>query len=414
MTAPGRSPLLQRSVVALLGAEIVSSLGSHMTYLALPWFALVTTGSAAKMGVVLAVQMAPIALLGIPSGTLVSRLGARRTMLLGDAVRAPLMVSIPLLHAAGLLSFPVLLALVFCLGCFLAPYFSAQRLILPEILGDDERTVSQANAVVEVAARVSLLAGPALAGVLIAAFSAPAVLYIDAATFVVSFVLLAFFVPKRPPVQGGEEARGVLAGLRYLLRHPLLGPLLGTAMLLNFFGAATSVALPVLAYDDFGESSRIAGLFFASFGLGALAGGLAAVRLIPRHEPMRLAAAGILWLAAPMWLLTMELPAWAVMAVLAVSAAGGPLVNAPVIGLLTTRTPEELRPKVMTATMSVATAAGPLGMLVCGQLLGITDVHVVLGVIAAGDTLGAILFATVALRASRRGDATAPPAAAAA
>jgi MFS family permease len=384
-----------------------------MTYLALPWFALVTTGSAARMGVVLAVQMAPIALLGIPSGTLVSRLGARRTMLLGDALRAPLMASIPLLHAAGALSFPLLLVLVFALGCFLAPYFSAQRLILPELLGDDERTVSQANAVVEVAARVSLLAGPALAGVLIAAFSAPAVLYIDAATFVVSFVLLKMPVPSRPPAAGGEQARGVLAGLRYLVRHPLLGPLLGTAMLMNFFGTATAVALPVLAYEDFGESSRVAGLFYASFGIGALVGGLAAVKLIARFDPMKLAAAGILWIAAPVWLLTLELPAWAVVLALATSALGGPFVNAPVIGMLTTRPPEELRAKVLTATMAVATAAGPLGMLACGQLLGLTGVHVVLGCIAAGDTLGALLFATVALRAARSG-ASAPPAAAAA
>ena len=99
------------------------------------------------MSIVLAVEILPIALLGIPSGALIAKLGARTTMVLGDAGRAPLMLAIPLLHEAGLLSFPLLLVCVFALGCFIAPYFSAQRLILPELVGDDEATVAQANAV---------------------------------------------------------------------------------------------------------------------------------------------------------------------------------------------------------------------------------------------------------------------------
>ena len=159
-----RSALRSRPLIALLTAEGVSSLGSQMTFLARPWFVLVTTGSAAKMSIVLAVEILPIALLGIPSGALVAKLGARTTMVVGDAGRAPLMLAIPLLHEAGLLSFPVLLVCVFALGCFIAPYFSAQRLILPELVGNDERTVGQANAVVEGTQRATALLGPSVAG----------------------------------------------------------------------------------------------------------------------------------------------------------------------------------------------------------------------------------------------------------
>jgi MFS family permease len=174
---------------------VISSLGSQMTFLALPWFVLATTGSATKMGIVLAVELAPVAVLGTPSGTVVARLGARRTMLLGDLARAPLMASVPILHSLGVLSFGVLLVLVALLGVFLAPYFSAQRLVLPELVGEDERVVAQANAVVEGAQRATALLGPALAGLLIAAVGATKVLYIDAATFLVSVILLALFVP---------------------------------------------------------------------------------------------------------------------------------------------------------------------------------------------------------------------------
>ena len=171
--AAGRSPLRQRPIVALVAAEIVSSLGSQMTFLALPWFVLSTTGSATKMGVVLAAELVPVAVLGIPSGTVVSRLGARRTMVLSDLARAPLLASIPLLYALGWLSFPLLLVIVALVGVFIAPYFSSQRLVLPELVGDDEHVVAQANAVLEGAQRTTSLLGPALAGLLIASFSAP-------------------------------------------------------------------------------------------------------------------------------------------------------------------------------------------------------------------------------------------------
>jgi hypothetical protein len=93
-----------------------------MTYVALPWFVLITTGSTAKMAWVLAAELLPVGLLGIPAGSLIGRLGAKRTMNLADGMRAPLMTAIPILHWTGHLSFPLLLTFTFLIGCFMAPY----------------------------------------------------------------------------------------------------------------------------------------------------------------------------------------------------------------------------------------------------------------------------------------------------
>jgi predicted permease len=75
-----------------------------------------------------------------------------------------------------------------------------------------------------------------------------------------------------------------------------------------------------------------------------------------------------------------------------------PLVNAPVIGILTVRTPAELRPKVLTAVMTVATMAGPFGFLAAGYALQ----HVALGSFFIGLPallmLGSLAFAAVLLR----------------
>jgi MFS family permease len=406
------SILRNRSLAALIVAEIVSSLGSRITFLALPWFVLVTTGSAAKMGIVLAVELAPVALLGIPSGAVVARLGARRTMQLADLARVPLMCSIPLLHAAGVLSFPVLLAIVFAIGCFLAPFFASQRVILPELVGEDETTVAQANAVIEGATTLTNLHGPVVAGILIAAVGATSVLYIDAATFLFSFLTLTLFVPSRPPQPQTDDARGVFAGLRFLLRDPLLWRIGLAAVFLNMFGAALSAALPVLAFDEFDESSRVAGALFASLGAGALLGMVLAVKLMPRFKPLKLAAFGIVALSVPIWFLGLDLPLWATMGALFVSTIPQPLVNAPVIGLMTTRTPEALRPKLMTAVLTIAMLAGPIGLVAAGPLLEAYGTRPVFVIIAAGMTVFALYFASVALRFGPRDVVEAPAVAA--
>ncbi|HUK93518.1 MAG TPA: MFS transporter [Gaiellaceae bacterium] len=397
MTVPA-SGLRSRPLIALLTAEAISSLGSQMTFLALPWFVLVTTGSAAKMTAVLAAELLPVALLGIPSGAVISRLGARTTMVIGDAARAPLMLAIPVLHEAGLLTFPLLLVCVFAIGVFIAPYFSAQRLILPELVGEDEHTVAQANAVVEGAQRVTALLGPALAGVLIAAIGAAQVLYVDAATFLVSCLILLTLVPRRPPVAETEEAHGLFAGIRFLLADRFLRVLSVTALFLNMFGQMLSASLPVLAYQQFDGSSGLAGLFFASFGAGSLIGVALTVTLAPKFDPAKLGAVAVVALTIPLPLLGLPLPAPAVMAVLFVSSIFGPLVNAPLISVITMRTPEALRPKVMTGLLTTALLAGPVGLLLAGPLLVAWGPRAVLFFVGVGQFVATLPFAFVALR----------------
>ena len=390
--------LQKTPIAALVSAEIVSILGSRMTYLALPWFVLVTTGSAAKMSLVLAVEILPMAIFGIPSGMLVERLGARTTMLVCDAARAPLLLALPILHAAGVLHFSILLALVFLLGCFMAPYFAAQRVILPELVGEDETTIAQANSVIEGGTAFAGLAGPALAGILIPFLGAPNVLYVDAATYIVSFLLLAGFVPRRKPVAAGAARHGVLAGIQFLLRDRLLGPLSSTVIVLNFLGAGLSATLPYYAYHEFSGNSKVAGLFFTAMGAGALLGSIGAVLVVKRLPPLKLAGLAIVAMTLPLWLLPLDLPAAGVMGVLFGAMLFAPLVNGPVIGVITARTPVDLRPKMMTALITVSTLTAPLGFLAAGQLLEPWGVLHVFAAVAVGMTATALVFAAIAFR----------------
>jgi predicted MFS family arabinose efflux permease len=258
--------------------------------------------------------------------------------------------------------------------------------------------VAQANAFVDGAQRLTSLLGPSAAGVLISFFGAEKVLYLDAATFALSFLLLTFCVPRKPPAPASEESRGLFAGIRYLWRDPMLRTLGVTALFLNMFGQVLAVSLPVLAYEHFGGSSRVAGALFAAFGGGAIVGTLIAVRIVARFDPVRLGAFSLVALTLPIWVLPLPVPLVVLIAALALSAVFGPLVNAPLIGMITMRTPEALRPKVMTAVLTVALLAGPAGLLAAGPLLEAWGPRPVLLVVAAGELLAALPFAALALR----------------
>src|SRR4051812_29544734 len=206
---------------AIVGAEVVSSIGSSMTVLALPWFVLVTTGSPTTLGLVLGIGSIPFVTLPVLAGSLIARIGARRTMVIADTARLPLLAAIPALHRLDALSFPLLVVLVALTSACTAAHMPAQRLIVAEVVGDEESAVARVNAHLDGAQTTAPLIGPALAGVLIAAVGAQNVLYIDAATFGVAAIAVGLFVPRREPIAEAEE-RGVLTGVRYILRTRLL------------------------------------------------------------------------------------------------------------------------------------------------------------------------------------------------
>ena len=387
------------AISALVAAETISVLGTRMTYLALPWFVLVTTGSPSKMSLVLAAEILPMAILGVPSGALVQRLGSRTTMLAADLARAPILVSIPILHAAGALDFELLLAIVALLGAFAPPYFAAQRTILPELVGEDEKRMSQANSSVEGGNALAALVGPALAGVLIPVIGASNVLYVDAATYLVAFLLVLVFVPRRKAIAGMAQS-GVLAGLRFLASDRLLGPLALTVTAFGFLAAGMSAGLPYYAYDEFDGRSWIAGLFYAALGAGAVVGSVLAVFAVKKVPPLRLAAFGILAFSIPLWVLPFLLPWPVVFVALFTSTLFAPLVNGPTLGVMTSRTPAQLRPKVLAAAISASTLAAPLGFLVAGQVLERWGVVPLFTVVALGITWMAIIFAAITWRHS--------------
>jgi MFS family permease len=400
------SVLRSGSIRALLAADVVSTTGAQMTWIALPWFVLTTSGSATRMSVVLAAEAIGLAVAGLVAARLLTRLGARRTMMLCDAARGPLMLVIPVLHWADALSFGVLVAVAFAVGALTAPHFAAQRIIVPELLGEDERVVSQASALFQGAQRTTLLLGPPVAGVLIGFIGAPAVLLVDALTYVVAVVLIGLFVPATKPIQVGDEDRGLRAGLRWISGEPLVRAWRLSLIVGDVAWQAIFIAFPVLVVTRYDSDPRIVGALFAAIGVGAVVGNGIAFRLVERMDGLSLIARVALGQALPVWLLVFEVPAWAAIAAMGVAGLANGLVNPSLHAIITLRIPPALRPTVLASLMTVHALAMPVGILGAGPLLdafGLTPLFVACAAIQTA------VMAAVALAAVRAREAPVDP-----
>ncbi len=396
-------------LVGLLGANFVSQTGNEMATLALPWFVLVTTGSAAQTGLVAFFGVVPVIVTSFLGGPLVDRLGYTRTAMLADVLSGITVGSIPLLYAAGLLEFPALLALVF-LGALLdGPGATARDALLPDVAELGDVRLERANSASQVLATATGLLGPPLAGVLIALVGTTNVLLLDAASFAVSALVFATVVrsvsrrvvapgtPAEPQPKVGRLGRylGELSGgLRFVGRQRLILSMLVVSLVGNFLSSPLfAVVLPVYVREQYGNAAPL-GLIFSALSAGFLAGGLA-YGAFGRAVSRKRAYLGAYAMHAVAIALLAVLPPLPLL--LAVAFAAG-LFGAPVNVIAPTvrqeRTPPELRGTVFGAIRALLMVAAPLGLLLGGYLVerfGVQPVLVAIAVIQGLTALGIFL-----------------------
>jgi predicted MFS family arabinose efflux permease len=317
-------------------------------------------------------------------------------MLICDIARAPLLAAIPILHSLDLLPFPVLLALVAATGVFIAPYFAVQRAVVPELVGEEHADVAYATAFFQAANRLTIFLGPPLAGVLIAVVGAAQILYIDAATYVVSFALVAVFVHP-PEVSAPADTGGVFAGVRFLLRDKLLRIWTPSFTLLDICWQLIFASLPVLVVTQYHANPRILGWLFGALGGGALVGAFASMRVVRRIEPLALSAVAFIFQMASLWTLAIPAPWYVALAGMASAGFFMSLVNAPMQALVMLRIPRDIRTQGIAAFGVFNCIGAPIGLLLAGSALARYDTHSVLTVVLALQSIAIVAFVASAL-----------------
>jgi MFS family permease len=397
-----RELLRHRGLLALLARDIVSITGSQMTWVAIPWFVLTTTGSPARMTIVLAVEAAALGIVGFLSGNVVSRLGPRRTMLVADGVRGPLVALIPVLHFADALSFPALLVIVAAIGAFATPAIASKQSLMPELVGEDEETLTAANALLQGANRLTIILGPPLGGALIGLLGTTNVLLLDAATFVFAFVVIISFVRVGGAVVDDDETRGLTAGARFIARERLLRPWTITVIVSDAIWLALFAVMPVLVLERFGEDARILGVIWGAWGAGAVLGSVVTFRLVARLDRLLVGSIGEIGMTAPLWLLLADLPAAAVVGAMFASGLANGVVNAPIHTIISLRTPRALRAKVWSVVIVGSALLGPPVLAATGPALEWAGLGPTLLALLVVQSVAVIGFTAAGLRERAR------------
>jgi MFS family permease len=386
-------PVTRRApLYALYGADAISLSGNAVAQVAIPWFVLTTTGSAALTGLVVFFNFLPIVLAAFFGGVVVDRLGFRASSVVADLASSAAVAAIPLLHATVGLPLWQLMALVF-LGALLdAPGATARAALFPDVVETARVPMERASGIRAGIQQGSTLVGAPLGGVLVAVFGATGALWLDAASFLFSAALVVVFVP-RPHAAGESEERGrffaeLAEGMRFIWNHRLTRALVTMVLLSNLVEAPGSVVLTVFAEEKY-DSATALGLMLGVLGGTALAGALlysAIGHRLPRRRTFLFCFAfvpvGYLALAT-----TPSLPA-ALVALAVAGFAAGP-INPLLFTVQTEIVPSHLRGRVFGAVRAGAWAAIPLGIL-----LGSAAVAVA-GVAATFLAMGVLLAAVV-------------------
>lgn len=241
----------------------------------------------------------------------------------------------------------------------------------------------------------SLLVGPAIAGGLIALIGPSKVLWVDAASFAFSAVMVAALVPSTKTVasEHGNYFEDVLAGLRFLKNDRLMRTILIAAACTNFLDTPLfSVVLPVFANEQYGHASDL-GLMLAGMGAGSVAGALLFGSVGARFPKRPQLIAFFVLFGLPLFILAFSPPLLVSVGAMALVglATGG--INPLAITAIQERTPAEMLARVFGSVIAAALIAAPLGALLGGvavDAFGVTKVIVLIGalIFAAGVWLG--------------------------
>lgn len=298
---PARSLHGNREFMLLWVGQALSDLGSAITILALPLVAVaVLQASALEAGVLIASGTVANVLVALPAGVLVDRLPKRVVMIWCDVVRFIALGSLPALSAWGELHIWHLYVAAFVSGVSMSVFGIAYQSYLPDLVDKDQ--LIDANAKLSTTLAITIVLGPALGGVLVGTIGGVGALALDAASFLVSGMLLAAIrAPDRSSgTTGGLSLRREVAlGLAFVFRDRTISRITAAAASLAFFSQMLFALEMVFLIRDLNVSHTWVAVPFALAGLGGVAGGLVAKRLAQAVGPARiiwLSIVGVGWL----------------------------------------------------------------------------------------------------------------------
>lgn len=287
------SPLHNHDFRMLFAAAVVSKIGTHIGYIALPLVAIETLdASPGQVGLLGMLSTVAFLVIGLPAGAWVDRMRHRRIMIVSDLVRTVLLGSVPVAGWLGAITMEQLYLVVLLTGCATVFFDVAAQSCLPDLVGREQ--LIQANSQLNSWDAALTVGGRGGGGFLVQALTPPAAVLTNAVGFLASALFLLRI--RKPEQKPSREARKSLAaevgeGVRFVLRHPLLRPIALAGALTNLFVFTITTVIPVVFRSELGLPVWSIGLFISVGGIGAFLGSFTA-----RRVGDRLGAGRALWI----------------------------------------------------------------------------------------------------------------------
>ncbi|MFI7636096.1 MFS transporter [Nonomuraea sp. NPDC049400] len=380
-------------------AGTISAVGSAVGTVALPLTALtVVNASAFEMGLIVAASYVAWIVIGLPSGVMVQRLPMRRVQIGADLARAAAVVSIPLAWWLDWLTVTQLVIVALVISFANVIFDVANSTFLPSIVSKEQ--LQSRNSLTSGAQATTQLGGPSLGGLIVQALGAVPTLLVDAASYLVSALLLRTLPERRaeapdrwPPVRAM-----IREGWRFVVHHPVMGPCMWAATAANTVCGAQHALYALYLVRELHAAPGLVGLLLAADGVGTLVGAALTNQITARLGTARaLIAAGFVSLAG-----ALVVPLGTGWQAFVAFAAGNVVFSAGVVVLsVVTRTyrqmasPPELLPRVMATVRFVSWGAIPIGGLIAGVIAGVVSSRVTLMIfVVAAACMPLVLLAS--------------------
>jgi MFS family permease len=365
----------RRDFRLLFFGQSVSVLGDRMVAVALAFAVLEVGGSVSEVGLVLACKVLPLAGSVLIGGVVADRTSRRSVMIWSDLVRVASQGTTAALLITGSAEVWTLALLAGLTGAATGFFSPASTGLLPEVVPPEE--LQPANALRATAVSTGEIAGPILAGVLVAAAGAGWAIAVDAATFAVSALCLwRLRVPGRVAQVGASFLADLRGGWDAFRSRRWVWTVAVYFAAANLVWGAWSALGPVVAERELGGAAAW-GAVLGSVGVGALFGSLLAARAKPRR-PLVLVALTEAFVALPLAFLAAGAPTALLALGAFLSGAGMMLGNAVWESTLQRLIPAESLSRVSSYDWFGSFAFYPIGLAAWGPLAGLIGVSTAL------------------------------------
>jgi MFS family permease len=359
-----RGLVRNRAFLHAWGAQGVSNLGDWTYALAIFTTLAERHAGAHAFSTLLIAQVAPAAVTGALGGPLIDRMPRKRVMMAADSVR---FAAVGSLLVVGDLSLVHLYAVAACIGAGGALFGPSMKASLPTIV-PRERLVA-ANALLTGTFHLAIMVGPVLGAMVAVSLGPELAIGLNAASFAVSFLLIAGVrIPFRPAATAESPRRALAEGFAHIAATPLVRGVMLVIGLVMVAAALRTPLEPLFILRTLGEQPEALGVAGGAWGLGMVIGSGIAPALARRWARERLLAASLVVVGTAVLLSSQAASLNPVLGLWLLAGVGNAVAVISYNSLLQERTPDKFRGRVVAASEAVLDASLIVGALLAGSL----------------------------------------------